>query len=360
MLLVFATLAAAQSSPASFDSIAQNAAAAREQGDLPRAIELYRQAVQLNPTWGDGWWFLGSLQYGANAYAPAADALTHYIDLAGSPGPAVALRGLCEFETGAYDPALRDIERGLSSGAANHPRNEQILRYHEAMLLTRAGKFEAALQSYALLAQSKPTPPESVLGAGLAGLRTPLFPKEAAGQQDLFMAAGSAALGFMGGGDANAALPFQELFQRFPTAANAHYLYGYLLFATDAARGVEEFKRELEITPANAPANAMLAWALLLEGDPAHALPYAQKSATGQPTLPIAQLVLGRSLVETGSVTEGSEHLATALQLDPANLEVHLALAKAYAKSGRNEDARHERLVCLQIAGNEATDAAHP
>jgi tetratricopeptide (TPR) repeat protein len=359
-LALLTTLGAAQSSPASFDSVTQSAAAAREQGDLARAIDLYRQAVEINPKWQDGWWFLGSLQYGINAYAPARDALTHYIDLAGSPGPALALRGLCEFETGEYPQALQDIERGLALGAANRPRNEQILRYHEAMLLTRAGKFEDALRSYASLAQS-PTNPELLLGAGLAGLRTPVLPKDApAGQQDLYMAAGNAALRFMAAGNENAQPAFQELFQRFPSAANAHYLYGYLLFATDPDQGVVEFKRELEIAPSNAAASAMLSWACLLQNDPAQALPYAQKSAAEQPTLPLAQLVLGRALVETSQVPDGLEHLEKALQMEPMNLEVHLALAKAYSKSGRNEEARHERLVCLEITGNGATNVARP
>jgi tetratricopeptide (TPR) repeat protein len=354
------TLAAAQSEPASFDSLAQSATAAREQGEFPRAIDLYRQAVEINPKWQDGWWFLGSLEYGTNAYAPARDALTHYIDLAGTPGPALALRGLCEFETGDYPQALQDIERGLSLGAANRPRNEQILRYHEAMLLTREGKFEDALRSYAFLAQST-TNPELLLGAGLAGLRTPVLPRDApAGQQDLFMAAGNAALRFMAGGNENAQQAFQELFQRFPSAANAHYLYGYLLFATDPDQGVAEFKRELEIAPSNGAASAMLAWACLLQNDPAQALPYAQESATEQPMLSLAQLVLGRALVETGNVPDGLEHLKKALQLEPMNLEVHLALAKAYSKSGRNEDARHERLLCLEITRNEATNVARP
>ena len=358
-LALLTTLAAAQSL-ASFDAVTQSATTAREQGDLPRAIELYRQAVEINPKWQDGWWFLGSLQYGTNAYAPARDALTHYIDLAGTPGPAIALRGLCEFETGEYTQSLQDIERGLALGAANRPRNEQILRYHEAMLLTHEGKFEDALRSYAFLAQS-PTNPEVLLGAGLAGLRTPVFPKDAeANQQDLYMAAGNAALRFMAGGTQNAQQAFQELFQRFPTAANAHYLYGYLLFATDPDEGVAEFKRELEIAPSSGAASAMLAWAFLLQNDPARGLPYAQKSATEQPTLPLAQLVLGRALVETGNVPDGLEHLEKALQMEPTNLEVHLALAKAYSKSGRNEEARHQRLLCLEMARNEATDVARP
>jgi tetratricopeptide (TPR) repeat protein len=360
MFALLTPLAAAQSSPASFDSLTQNATAAREQGDVPRAIDLYRQSVEINPKWQDGWWFLGSLQYGTNAYGPARDALTHYIDLAGSPGPALALRGLCEFETGEYRQALEDIERGLSLGAANRPRNEQILRYHEAMLLTRAGKFEDALRSYAFLAQST-TNPELLLGAGLAGLRTPVLPKDAAAsQQELYVAAGNAALRFMAEGDEKAQPAFQELFQRFPTAANAHYLYGYLLFATDPDQGVAEFKRELEIAPSNGAANAMLAWAFLLQNDPAQALPYAQKSAAEEPMLSLAQLVLGRALVETGNVPDGMEHLEKALQSEPMNLEVHLALAKAYSKSGRNEEARHERLLCLEITRSEATNVARP
>ena len=83
------------------DLIAQ-ASAARMQNDVPRAIELYSRAVQGDPKWPDGWWFLGSLQYGAGAYIPARDALSHYIELIPNAGPAFALRGLCEFETGDF------------------------------------------------------------------------------------------------------------------------------------------------------------------------------------------------------------------------------------------------------------------
>jgi tetratricopeptide (TPR) repeat protein len=347
---------AAQDKPASFAELASAASAAREANDIPRAIGLYGQALQLDSKWQDGWWFLGVLEYGADQYAAGRDALTHYLDLAPKAAPAFALRGLCEFETGEYAQSLADIQRALSLGAANAPRNEQILRYHEALLLTRSQRFEEALRAYGVFARDGVTSPELLLAMGLAGLRTPLFPKElAANQQDLYLAAGNAAFQFMAGDAKKAQAAFEDLFERFPTTPNAHYLYGYLLFATDPDQALPEFKRELEITPSNGAAEVMLAWDSLMRGKFAEALPYAQKAATEEPEATVPQLVLGRSLLETGDVKGGMEHLEKALQLDPENLETHLALAKAYSKSGRKEDARRERLRCLEIAKAQDT-----
>jgi hypothetical protein len=94
-----------------FSSVAASADAARRQGDIPRAIELYRKATETNPNWTDGWWFLGILQYDQNQYEPARDALTHYLQLTPKAAPALALRGICEFNLGAYEQALQDLEK---------------------------------------------------------------------------------------------------------------------------------------------------------------------------------------------------------------------------------------------------------
>jgi tetratricopeptide (TPR) repeat protein len=361
VVLQISSEALAQSNPAGFDDLILKAAAAREQNNLGQAIELYRQAVNLKPDWPDGWWFLGSLQYSTDAYEDARDALTHYLQLTPTAGPAFALRGLCEFETGDYTPSLTDIQHGLSLGAANQPRNEKILRYHEALLLTRNGNFEAAIQKYAMFAGSNVPNPEFLVGIGLAGLRTPLLPKELrADKQELYAAVGSAAFHFLSGDEKTAQGEFQDLFQRYPTTANLHYLYGYLLFPRDADSGVAEFRREVEIAPASAPANAMLAWGSLIQNNPAAALPFAQKAVAEDPAFPTGQLVLGRALVETSDVKSGIEHLEKELQLEPNNLETHLALAKAYSKSGRKEDARRERLLCLEITRGDDASVARP
>lgn len=360
LLLLLPVRAPAQADPLGFDGLVLKATAARQRDDVPQAIELYSQAVQLKPEWPDGWWFLGSLQYQAEAYAAGQEALTHYLALVPDAGPAWALRGLCEFETGEYMPSLTDIQHGLSLGAGKQSSDEKILRYDEALLLTRTGNFERSLQEYAPLAHGKVPNPEVLVGIGLAGLRTPLLPRELrADKQDLFVAAGNAAFLFMSGDETAAQREFQNLFQRFPTAANAHYLYGSLLFPSDPDHAIIEFRRELEITPSNAAAQMMVAWDALLRSDYPTALAYAQKALTEEPSLPLARLVLGRALVETGDVKGGTELLEKEQQLEPDNLEIHFALARAYSKSGRKADARRERLLCFQIEKNATTQEAH-
>jgi tetratricopeptide (TPR) repeat protein len=345
---------------ANFESLQQNAAAARERGDLPQAIQLYSQAVALNPNWPDGWWYLGMLQYQSDLYLPARDALSHYIGLTDKAGAALALRGLCEFEIGSYPEALGDIQHGIAQGAANQPRNAEILYYHEALLLTRLGRFEESLAKFAVFVPRATPNPELNTALGLAGLRIAALPREAdPAQMDLIANVGAATAALFNR-DASADAEFQQVFDRFPAAPNIHYLYGYLIFPADPDRAAEEFRKELAIVPASARAHAMLAWVQELQGDFAAALPNAQKAAAEDATLSMVQLVLGRALVETGDTARGLPYIENVLRAEPENLEAHLTVAKAYSRLGRKDDARRERLLCLQISDRGTASSATP
>ena len=337
------------------------AAEARERNDLRGAIVLYQQVVQLKPDWPEGWWFLGVLQYGSGAYSEGRDSLTRLIALAPDSGLGFGVRGLCEFESGDYSQSFQDIQQGLALGAGNDPRYESLFRFHQLLLLTLNGDFETALREYTGFARGGTASPELSLGIGLAGLRMSVRPRDLDPRQlDLVRAAGNAAYQFMAGNEQKAGQQFQDLFQRFPAAANLHYLYGYLLFATDPDQAIGEFKRELEVAPSNAAARVMLAWYFILRNDAYEALPFAEAAVTAAPASPSAQLVLGRSLVETGDAKDAMPHLETALKLDPDNLEIHLALVKEYSESGRKEDAMRERLQCIGIRKGEASAVVGP
>lgn len=354
VLLVPLVAAQQTAPPGAFDALVSQAAAARNQNDAPRAAALYHQALTLKPQWPDGWWYLGLIDYSANDYPSATDALTHYLALVPSSGPAFALRGLCEFGSADYTPSLEDIEKAISLGAGNDPRNQQILRYHEALLLARASRFEDALSVYQLLARTAPPDPELVAAIGLAGLREAKLPAEAsASDQEMAAAAGQAAWSFIAGDHGAAAKSFAAFFSRYPSTANAHYFYAYLLFGHEPDAAVAQLQQELHLDADNVPSLTLLAWADILANDPAAALPWARRAESLDADLFMSQLVLGRALVGTGSIPDGISHLQQALRIDPTNVEVHIGLAIAWSKSGERDLARAERrrsLVMTQPA----------
>lgn len=358
LLILFCFALSAQNGAGSFADLSARASAARQASDVPHAIALYRQALQLNPKWEEGWWFLGTLLYDSDQYAPGRDALRHFVGLQPNAAPALGLLGLCEFETGDYPESLKHIERSLSLGTPAEPQMDQVLRYHEAMLLTRTGAFDKALQEYVWFVRKGARSESILLGIGLAALRTPLLPKDvSADRQNLFLTAGQASVYTITGDLANAQQTFLSLLERFPDSPNVHYVYGVFVLGADPDRAIDEFKLELKILPSNAAAGAMLAWVLLRRGDFKVALPYAEKAVRDAPGFPTAQLVFGRLLVETGAVDRGIEHLQTAEKLDPANLEVHLGLVTAYSRIGRTQDARRERRTSMELSAENASIA---
>jgi len=338
------------STAATFEELSARATAARESNRLPEAVRLYREALALNPKWQAGWWFLGSILYDTNEYTGCREALNHLVDLNAEAAPGWGILGLCEFQTNQYPQSLKHIQRSLSLGSAEQPEMEKVLRYHEAILLTHAGEFDHAIQKYVWFVRGLGPSPTLLSALGLAALRTPLLPQDIpADQQDLFQAAGMAAFSQMAGDQAGAQRNFATLLERFPTAHHVHYLYACSLLAANPEQAMQEFRRELEITPSSGGTLSMLAWVLLNRGDSSAALPYARDAVKSEPSYPLAQYVLGRSLVETGDVVGGIAHLESAEKLDPGNVENHLALAAAYPKARRYQDARRERQRSLEL-----------
>jgi cytochrome c-type biogenesis protein CcmH/NrfG len=342
---------APQQSPASFDDLATRAAAARDQQNLPLAIQLYSQAEQLKPDWQEGWWYLGVLQYSSNQYPAAIDAFTRLLQLVPTAVPAMALRGLCEFETAAYDDSLHDLEQAVAHGALNQPRNEQIIRYHLALLLAHSSRFQEALDQYHFFAEHQTDAPDLKIAIGLVGMRVASLPNEVSAQdRELYQAAGNAGYVFLSGDNEQADDLFARLFVRYPSTPNLHYFYGFLLFPHDPGLAIDQFHSELAVNPSNETANALLALTLVIAGRFSEALAPAQRAYSNAPDMEMSQLALGRSLAETGDRKRGEELLNQVIQRDPNSLEAHLGLVSIYSQGGNREEAARERKVCRDLA----------
>src|SRR5262245_34280266 len=58
--------------PSSFERLAGQAAKASQENRLEDAAGLYRRALALRPSWKEGWWSLGTLEYDRSRYREAA------------------------------------------------------------------------------------------------------------------------------------------------------------------------------------------------------------------------------------------------------------------------------------------------
>ena len=178
----------------------------------------------------------------------------------------------------------------------------------------------------------------------------PMLPPELpAGKRELVFQVGRAVYDTGARRVAEARRGWEELIEKFPAEPNIHYLYGGFLLLSDADAAIREWKRELEISPKHVPARLQLAYEYLKRQDAAQALPYAEQAVQLEPASFIARNALGRVLVESGDVRRGIAELEMAVKLAPQSPENRVALASAYSKAGRKEDAARERAEFLRL-----------
>jgi tetratricopeptide (TPR) repeat protein len=236
-----------------------------------------------------------------------------------------------------------------------------VTRYHAGILMTRSGQFELGYEALRDFAREGNESPSVIEALGLNILRMPFLPAEAPpDRRELILLAGWAAYYQAARRVPDAERAFQELLSRYPEVPNVHYAYGvYLLIdAPDAA--VEEFKRELQISPTNVPAMLQIAFEYIKRSDFEHARPYAQKAVDTAPTLFATHNALGRVLLELGKVDEAIKELEIGTQMAPDSPEMRFALAHAYARAGRKEDAARERSAFLRLDKQKRTERSGP
>lgn len=336
-----------QASPAvnpAFRKLADQATSARSANRLDEAVNFYRQALKLNPAWGEGWYFLGSILYEQDKGAECAAAFQRFTRLQPKVSAGFAFQGLCLFQARSYGPSLSALLRARQIGLPQGEQLTDVASYHAAMLYTKEENFERALQILQTFSARKQIDPKLVEAAGIAALRRPVFPQESPLEdRELVYRVGRAV---MIAGDrraAEAAELFREIVRDYPKTPNLHYTYGTLLLGGTPDEALKMFAAELEVQPGHVPSLVMLAVENVTRGNFAAAKPYGELAVKAAPNNFTTHVALGRALLGLDEIAPAIAELEQAARLEPTSPQVRIALASAYQKAGRVREAAQQR-----------------
>jgi tetratricopeptide (TPR) repeat protein len=331
-------------SPEDFERIAKLAGEARDAGRLAEATSLYQQALGLQPDWDEGRWNLGTLLYSSDRYAEAREAFAHLVTRLPKHGPSWAFLGLCEVALRDYERAALDLDKGRMLGLGDNPLLVRVTHYNLGILLNRFGRYEQAFEVLKGFARERNEEPSIIEAIGLATIQMPYLPEEIPpDKREMVLLAGRAGYKMATAAFEEADKLFQELLRRYGDAPNAHFAYGAFLTNWHyPEKGLEEFKRELEVSPDHVPARLYLAHALMQQGDYKAALPLGEQAVKLAPNSGNARYAWGRALLATGDVKRAIEQLELGVKLEPESAGLRFQLATAYRRSGRKRDAARE------------------
>lgn len=333
----------AQSPGPSYDQAVKLGDEARLAGRLSEAVEHYARALKIQPRWADGWWYVAAIFYEQDRYAEARDAFRNVVALEPNRGPAWAMLGLCEFQTGEYERAGSSLVRGRVLGLGGNQELAAVASYHAALLYIRFEQFEIAYDILTEFVRVGNEGSKVIEAFGLAVLRMPFLPKEVPPtRREQVLLAGRAAYDMAARRMEQARAAFDTLLARYPNEPNVHYAFGVYLLNQDADAAMKEFRRELEISPSHYPAMVQMAFEYLKRDEYEEALPLAEKAVQLAPKMFAARNVLGRVLLELGQIERAIKELEEGTRLAPTSPEMHYALGRAYRRAGREADAKRE------------------
>jgi tetratricopeptide (TPR) repeat protein len=359
-LLTVAALAATGASPsqavrkaasnAAFDRMVKGAEEARAAGRLADAAGQYREALALRPDWVEGHWALATVLYDLDAYEEAREHFRRVIAARPQDGTALALKALCDVRLKDYDAAFDDLKRARVLGVPN-AEVRAVAAFQLALLVNRSGATEMAAEMLRGLAVQGKDSPNVIEAFGLTTLRLPLMPDEVpAEKKEMLRLAGRGGYHMARGRrTAVGRMAFEELVSRYPSEPNVHYAFGAYIAPEEPDAAIAELRKELARDPSHYQALLQIASVEAKRGNAERALAPAEEAARLAPNVPAAHLILGRALLEVGDTARAVQELEKGAALAPESADIQFALARAYKRAGREEDAEKARQEFLRL-----------
>ena len=334
----------ASQKPKGFDVLVKSAADARAASRLDEAIALYSKAVAADPTWTEGYWHLGTIYYELDWFAEARDAFRRVVQQTAANGMAWAFKGHCEFRLKNYETALSDLLRARALGVGDKRELQALVIYHVAIMMSRFGDYELALQALNDFALAGNDAPKVIEAMGIAALRLPMLPEELpVEKREMVMMAGRASYFQAARTQVAGRRAFEELVRRYPDTTNVHYAYGVFLLTEEADEALKEFERELKVSPTHHLSMLQIAFEYIKRGEYEAARPWAKQAVEVAPNAFVARKAWGQVLLETGEVDAAIAELEAGVKMAPDSPQMRFVLARAYQRAGRTADAERER-----------------
>ncbi len=264
--------------------------------------------------------------------------------------------GLSEFQLKHYPKALAALERGRKLGLGTNPAFSRAVLYHDGILHTLLGQSEIALTRLNLaanqIAAAHPEGPTDAVFAdlelldalGIAALRIPRLPSNLSAAQVPVVRQAGRAQALIALQDRVAAEgELKQLLALYPSEPGVHYFYGVFLLKEHPPLAVDEFRREIAVSPSHDAARIQLALEFLRTADYEQGLKYARAAVALAPGNFVAHVACGRLWLALDKTDRALEELQTAVKLAPGSPDAHFALSRALSQAGRNGEAARER-----------------
>ena len=345
-----------------FDDLSRRAQAAVDSNPA-QAATLFKQALDLQPTWPAGWFYLGGVLHRLARYAEAVDAFHRGLDLAPKNGVGWGFLGLSEFELGHYDKALEAMAKAEQFGLGPNTKFETAVREKAAQLLIRSSLFDQAMSQLQPLAKYQENVPTVVEEVGLCALAIASdADKLPEARRKIVDMAGAAMWAATSQRPKDADAGFEKLLAAYPNEPGVHYAYGLYLMDIDQKGALEQFRKELATNGTHWPALLVSAFLETREGNPAAALRYAEKARTLVPSnyIWLCNAEMGRALLAQDQPEKAVPLLEESVKLQPDNAQAHFYLEQAYRRVGRKADAQREKSEFVRLKSQQDPLALPP
>jgi predicted Zn-dependent protease len=141
----------------------------------------------------------------------------------------------------------------------------------------------------------------------------------------------------------------------------AHRLLGEIALAKgDVAGALVELEKERKVNPLDGETYDRMGDAYLRSGELSRAQQALDRAVLLEPDASGPFILLGKTLLEQHDPVMAMQYLKHAETMDPSNAMTHMLLGRAYAVSGRKEDAQREFQIVQKMQGATGAASSQP